>query len=339
LFDLVPEVDRLRVLVTLELLTEELMAWVAGQSVRLATPTPYLMHPSGVHRWDSAEATAERMAPLVAVAGPVDVVVVPDAARPVAPELEQLGDDMAIRWSEPSGSVRIAAVIGPSGVVASGGESAGAVIAPVEGDVDVDATPVEIPTPEDPTIDRFEVVWPTGEVDPPDGSEIAVGLEPPTAPQADGGEGGNDLSDVRVDVGDVADEVVLAVRQALAAIEADAIASRPARPAAAPLFHYGEGGGSVATEVRPVATATVHGGSAPVSAGVSGAAGGAGAGGAGPVVPPAPIDPLVQPPSGPAIPGVMANPPTLPPAPPPPAASPDRRRSALRRLVDNLRGR
>jgi hypothetical protein len=326
LFDLVPEVDRLRVLVTLELLTEELVAWVAGQSVRLATPAPYLMHPSGAHRWESAEAVAERMSPVMAASGLAEPVGDTVATMPVVPELERLGDDMSIQWSDPSGAATIAAVLAPALAVPVGGP-----VGSAESLADPDATPVEIPAPDDPTIDRFEVVWPTGEVDRPDGTEIAAGLESPSlgAAEADGAPGATADADVRVDVSDVADEVVLAVRQALAAIEADAVASRPARSSSAPVFHYGGdagGGGSVATEVRP--TATVVGRTDPGS-----------------VPPPpnvatrGPVDPLVRPPAGPAIPGLMGNPPTLPPVPPPPPPMPDRRRSALRRLVDNLRGR
>jgi hypothetical protein len=52
LFERVPSVDRHTVLVATELMTEACVGWVASQKVSDASSTPYRHHVSGVHRWD-----------------------------------------------------------------------------------------------------------------------------------------------------------------------------------------------------------------------------------------------------------------------------------------------
>jgi hypothetical protein len=55
LFDRVPSVNRDGVVVLNELMTEECVRSLAGQTVRAVTVTSYRHHPSGMHRWNLAE--------------------------------------------------------------------------------------------------------------------------------------------------------------------------------------------------------------------------------------------------------------------------------------------
>ncbi|HZI45129.1 MAG TPA: hypothetical protein VFD53_07915, partial [Ilumatobacter sp.] len=105
LFERVPSVDRQKVLVTAELMSEECVGWLARQRISDIAATPYRHHVSGAHRWDQAYAPLHDLAPGDPLPAPA-----PDAA-PVAmgpPEpLFRAGDDLAdvddmIRWNEPS---------------------------------------------------------------------------------------------------------------------------------------------------------------------------------------------------------------------------------------------
>lgn len=102
LFERVPSVDRQKVIVTAELMTEECVGWLARQRISDVEVTPYRHHPSGAHRWDQPAFDLAPGDPLPAPA--------PDAA-PIAiapPEpLFRAADDVAdvedmIRWNEPS---------------------------------------------------------------------------------------------------------------------------------------------------------------------------------------------------------------------------------------------
>jgi hypothetical protein len=104
LFERVPSVDRQKVIVTAELMTEECVGWLARLRISDIDVTPYRHHPSGAHRWDHAS-IAHEVAPGDPLPAPA-----PDAA-PVAiapPEpLFRDTDDLAdvedmIRWNEPS---------------------------------------------------------------------------------------------------------------------------------------------------------------------------------------------------------------------------------------------
>src|SRR5688500_12069463 len=105
LFERVPSVDRQKVLVTAELMSEECVGWLARQRISDIAATPYRHHVAGAHRWDQAYAPLHDLAPGDPLPAPA-----PDAA-PVAmgpPEpLFRAGDDLAdvddmIRWNEPS---------------------------------------------------------------------------------------------------------------------------------------------------------------------------------------------------------------------------------------------
>jgi hypothetical protein len=105
LFERVPSVDRQKVIVTADLMTEECVGSLARMRISDISVTPYRHHASGAHRWDQPSLTAFDLAPGDPLPAPA-----PDAA-PVAigpPEpLFRSVDDLAdvedmIRWNEPS---------------------------------------------------------------------------------------------------------------------------------------------------------------------------------------------------------------------------------------------
>ena len=104
LFERVPSVDRQKVLVTAELMTEECIGWLARQRISDIAVTPYRHHPSGAQRWDQA------YAPLDLAPGDPLPAPAPDAApiaisppEPLFRSVDDLADvDDMIRWNEPS---------------------------------------------------------------------------------------------------------------------------------------------------------------------------------------------------------------------------------------------
>ncbi|HZB43297.1 MAG TPA: hypothetical protein VE487_20165 [Ilumatobacter sp.] len=105
LFERVPSVDRQKVLVTAELMTEECVGWLASQRISHVAVTPYRHHASGVQRWDQPYAALVDLAPGDPLPAPA-----PDAApvaigppEPLFRPVDDLGDvDDMIRWNEPS---------------------------------------------------------------------------------------------------------------------------------------------------------------------------------------------------------------------------------------------
>ena len=105
LFERVPSVDRQKVLVTAELMSEECVGWLARQRISDIAATPYRHHVSGAHRWDQAYAPLHDLAPGDPLPAPA-----PDAApvamgppEPLFRSVDDLADvDDMIRWNEPS---------------------------------------------------------------------------------------------------------------------------------------------------------------------------------------------------------------------------------------------
>lgn len=343
LFDRVPTVDRHAVAVTVELMTDDCVSWLASQRVSDVEYAPYRHHPSGVHQWDRAlsigvapssiggplPAPRPSAAP-VSLPPPDDAVVdgvvpeilpeiVPEiatgavaepvvaAGMPLPPRAEPLLDGV-IEWDEPAWfdvaalesrivdqppdtaadspstpSSREPAPAEPVASVPDAGRVESPAESPVESPADEgdwidrlerhglpDADPLAstTPLPRLPVepIERFELVWPSGEIDEefgavdsvaddghdPDADRIGATTrvtrpEPlpglptrvvPSRPVQDVPATGvtADVTDgvaavgaaVGADAGpaDAADEVVLAVRRAVASIEVGAIAAR-----------------------------------------------------------------------------------------------------------------
>jgi hypothetical protein len=210
LFDRVPALDQQRVMLALEDITHETIAWVATQSVGTAVTRPYVYHPSGVHQWYTRPASPSPAAVFPAPVPPAR------PARPVSAEesVSQPPESprVDVDWPEPAASSETVASSQPF-------EPSAAVHLGASG-------------PE------FELRWPSGEVgvpEPPAPVELAssaVGLDrfdrlEPGASVIDPetvAEIGDDLDDL-----DDAEhrEMTIAVRRAMAAVASGTARNRP----------------------------------------------------------------------------------------------------------------
>lgn len=204
-FELVPDVDRARVVAALESVTDETVVWLAVQTPEWVTARPYLRHPSGVDRWDSVPVTVPPSlpAPLPDAEDPAAGLrgwTVPDdvsgeargetsggrtSGRGTGPGGRGAGDvEVRIDWFDDGGGVGGGGGdTGGGGDGAAGSVSASTAAGPDPGDdrdteavADgvADADLVTLVVEDD--LDEFTVVWPSGEtarprpVPPPPGA-------------------------------------------------------------------------------------------------------------------------------------------------------------------------
>lgn len=180
LFDRVPGLDPHVLLAAVDLLTEECISWLAPRPVTEVAWVPYRRHPSGVFQWrryddrSVVELTDPMLSPLAALRR--DPVEVPVERRVdlSAQTADTVTGEVLIEWEEPTWLDRAAVADRP--VRASDGDTADTVDTVEALDDELDpfdewAVDVAATTPgrrrrTDPDpIDRFELVWPSGEVD------------------------------------------------------------------------------------------------------------------------------------------------------------------------------
>jgi hypothetical protein len=288
----VPSVDRHAVTVINELMTEECVGWVAAQRIAEIEVTPYRHHPSGVHRWDRPFGELVPGQPLPAPppnAAPVDL----GAPEPLFTPIDAIDADPMITWNEPAflderppQSRRDVAdltdlgdldddahgvteqltdrlpVVPPTGERSSGDDwidQLGSLGLPEHGS-DPLASPIRLPGLAAESIDRFEMIWPSGEVDEQFGLSLTEELpnpdndrvgptacmvrdagtravpSPPPLVRIDLGDdlaGERTADDAQADgtkpvvaPSDISDDVVMAVRRAVASIETGSLAAR-----------------------------------------------------------------------------------------------------------------
>ena len=259
LFDRAPSVDRQTVTVTLELMTEEAVAWVASQTVRGAAVTPYRRHPAGVHRWDLPSASLFAPPPGSPLPAPAPGDVPENSPVPLLNVLDELddlddpGSEVVIHWAEPDmlderGRPRMRqhaeVSAGGSRTGAPGGAAGGAGGEALADEPDLDVPP--LPPPALPRgrraygLEGFELIWPTGEVDeqflvPPDPLPANGVSGEDLPPQVGSDDEADDepfeftftLPDLEtgpstVEASPVSDDVIMAVRRAIATIETGA---------------------------------------------------------------------------------------------------------------------
>lgn len=197
LFERVPSIDRHAVLVTSEMMTEECVGWLAAQRVSGATAWPYRHHLSGMHRWEVVEIRETvTVEPLPAPAPDAEPVLLSGPTSLLGPD--ENFDDM-IRWDDPGflddspkqpvvstgdgSSGAAGATPGsptePGAPVESSGTGAAPEVGPTGGDwidrLESDGLPEPgsdplasvkpLPTLPVEPVDRFEVIWPSGEID------------------------------------------------------------------------------------------------------------------------------------------------------------------------------
>jgi len=203
LFERVPSVDRHAVMVMTEMMTDECVGWIAAQRISEIEVTPYRHHPSGVHRWDRPFGDLVPGDPLPAPpigAAPVDV----GAPEPLFTPIDAIDADPMITWNEPAflderppkPHAERQLRVEPH---ESGAEGHALTAEPVERAAEADwidelgtfglpdhgtdplASPIRLPGLVTEPLDRFEMIWPSGEVDEQFG--IAVTEEPPNPDQ------------------------------------------------------------------------------------------------------------------------------------------------------------
>lgn len=277
LFERVPTLDRHTVIVTAELMTEECLRWLAVQRVPDVHSTPYRHHESAMHLWSTTPGWVDLTPGDPLPAPPLDETPVsvappdqPDAIREL--QTEPFLDGL-IEWDEPAwfDSTRLERELVEPLPDLPDDDLADADVT-VEADDADDTQGEDRPTdwvdrlatdglPEDDLlgspaplprlpiepVERFELVWPTGEVDEQFGAvESVVGdghdpdadrvgatarlIRPGPVPEEPADPEVDDLPtrttvDPSVD-SDESDEVVLAVRRAVASIEVGSIAAR-----------------------------------------------------------------------------------------------------------------
>ena len=139
LFDRVGSVDRDQVLLVTELMTEDCVGWLASQSVDGIDPAPYRHHPTGIRRWSWTTQLPEST--------PAESLPPQSTGALVPP-----GAD-AIQFPAP------APPLGEPSADADADADADAVTGAGGPPSDRD------PDPDHDSIGRFEVIWPSGEVD------------------------------------------------------------------------------------------------------------------------------------------------------------------------------
>jgi len=186
LFDRVPSIDRDFVLLMTEMMNDECVAWVATQDVAAATSTPYLHHPAGIHRWHRTGADAD-LAPGDPLPAPAPTSEPVDPAPPPAPPLEH---DTLVAWGGPTTTTPTPTAPPTPGFAPPEVATPAAMAEPTPGDAErtdsildsdwadrlethglpeIGSDPLAVPTPL-PSVqtgprDRFELIWPSGEID------------------------------------------------------------------------------------------------------------------------------------------------------------------------------
>lgn len=285
LFERIPTLDRHTVIVIAEMMTEECVGWLAVQRVSDVVSLPYRRHESGMHIWSRSPGWADLAPgdPLPAPTpdeSPVSFTPQPEPDTPGAgahDHIERREEflDGLIEWDEPSwldGAELerelldpLAGRSDPARPPVEASEPAEAPTEPdaatdwvdrleAEGLPDDDPLVAPRPLPRLPVepVERFELLWPSGEVDEEFGavdSVVGGGHDPdadrigasarlgrqstedlPSALPAPDRPSYDDVPDAApiepTDEHDESDQVVLAVRRAVASIEVGSLAAR-----------------------------------------------------------------------------------------------------------------
>lgn len=275
LFERVPGLDRDAVIIAAELLTEECLGWLAPQRIGDVGSAPYRHHVSGMHLWHRSEVITEPV-PGASLPAPTPHDSPVSLEPPLAPLVP--GDEFLeglIEWDEPawldeaSLDRELAESDGPASPPAGPTGSEANPDAAREADRNTIDEPLDWvdrlaedglpqrdplvspkPLPHLPVepIERFELVWPSGEIDEDFGAvESVVGaghdpdedrvgatarlsrqesVDPSASVPAGATAGDRDFEHRDDEHDDDGDQVVLAVRRAVASIGVGSLAAR-----------------------------------------------------------------------------------------------------------------
>ncbi|MEY2959334.1 MAG: hypothetical protein RLZZ01_1902 [Actinomycetota bacterium] len=182
LLDRVPDIDPHALLVAVDLLTDECVSWLASRPVSEVAWLPYRRHASGLHQWHehrgrSVAALVDPMlSPLAASAlkSGVDDVHTDLLDEQDDASFEEVTAEVRIEWAEPvwlDDTVAEPVSSGDHGGADHVDESHDTSASDDDWTVDVPVTPSpgsgtsRRRRPDHDPIDRFELVWPSGEVD------------------------------------------------------------------------------------------------------------------------------------------------------------------------------
>ena len=240
LFERAPSVNRHVVLVTLEMLTEECLGWLASQRVSSVEATPYRHHSSGLHQWDRPFGAIDLTPgdPLPAPAPTEQPIVLRSPERLFSP-VDGFDADEMIQWDEQSWL--------DERLPERGGQTSPDPFAsdwidrlqthglPEPGADPLASIPAQMPHLSVDPVDRFEVVWPSGEIDEQFGVTDSI-VDDVTDHVRDQDRGGptarvarpsDEITTPEEPVQlDSSDGLVLAVRRAVASVELGSLVAR-----------------------------------------------------------------------------------------------------------------
>ena len=220
LFDRVPTVSRDGVLAVTGLMNEQTVSWLAAQQVRSASAVPYRHHESGMHQWRTSS-----RAGLAAPAPPTMTLPRRHDDQPFDPPttasvVDADDADDLVEWDDPTpfGSMT-------SDLLARPPEPSVFDRPPIS-DPPVPAVtdgPLPPPPPPGSSVDRFEVIWPTGEVE-----DVSIRTDPgpPIVPSTDTDDGPEPEARAEAEDDDPDDDDSIAVRRAVATIDTGSLAAR-----------------------------------------------------------------------------------------------------------------
>ena len=216
LFDRVPTVSRDGVLAVTGLMNEHTVSWLATQQVRSASAVPYRHHESGMHQWSTSSRPG-----LAAPAPPTMTLPRRRDDQPFDPPTtaSAVDADDLVEWDDPTPVSAMTSDLLARPPEPSVFDRPPISDAPVPAVVD---GPLPPPPPPAGSIERFEVIWPTGEVED---VSIRRDPDPPTTPSNDGDD--SSAPEAQADEeDDDADDDSIAVRRAVATIDTGSLAAR-----------------------------------------------------------------------------------------------------------------
>lgn len=226
--ELVPSIDRAATLAALEMLSGETLAWIAAQNTPDVVSRPYVYHPSGVNRWYLVTSPAPPQLP-APLAPPRPAGQRVRGWRPSRRALAPSTDELRIEWLEDVlGATPGATDAGPAPLpsvpqsppeedfvadasmgdtVPESDRAPAAAPRPAQAGEDVLGEALAADASLEVLVDRFELMWPSGEIGVTvPWSDEKQNEEPPESSNDEGDRGARAVEEVNADAGLDVDE-------------------------------------------------------------------------------------------------------------------------------------